>query len=88
MNRVDNAKLQANLPSIKRGDKVRVFWSEGGQDTAHFVKISGLGYRIGFDYHQYRIPAMYGLIIFVALLAILVNVVLDRLERRIRRDML
>lgn len=53
-----------------------------------FLASSGLGYRIGFDYHQYRIPAMYGLIMFVALLAIVVNVILDRIERRIRRDML
>lgn len=48
----------------------------------------GLGFRIGVDYREFAIPEMYGLILFVALLAILVNVALDLVERRIRRDML
>lgn len=48
----------------------------------------GVGYRIGFEYRLFAIPKMYGLIIFVALASIFVNVALDLVERRIRRDML
>lgn len=48
----------------------------------------GIGFRIGNEYRLFEIPKMYGLIIFVALTSAFVNIALNQVERRIRRDML
>jgi NitT/TauT family transport system permease protein len=48
---------------------------------------AGIGFRIGFTYNSFEIVDMYAHILVVSALAIAVNVGLNALERRVRRDM-
>lgn len=50
------------------------------------VASAGLGYRVGQSYHTFAVDRMYANIVVVCVLAILVNVILTRIERSLRRD--
>ncbi|MGI5268773.1 ABC transporter permease [Nonomuraea sp. CA-218870] len=50
------------------------------------VASAGLGYRVGQSYHTFAVDRMYANIVVVCVLAILVNLVLTRIERSLRRD--
>lgn len=79
----------AAVPLAVPGVRLGFIYAIIGTIAMEFILADrGLGFRIGLNYREFAIPEMYGLIIFVALLAILVNIGLDLFERRIRRDML
>lgn len=50
------------------------------------VASAGLGFRVGQSYNTFAVDRMYATIAVVCVLAILVNVVLTRTERALRRD--
>lgn len=48
---------------------------------------NGVGFRIGYFYRSFDIVDMYAYILVASIIAITANVLLNRLERRIRQDM-
>lgn len=48
---------------------------------------NGVGFRIGYYYRSFDIVDMYAYILVASIIAIIANVALNRLERRIRQDM-
>lgn len=48
---------------------------------------NGLGFRIGYYFRQFDVADMWGMILIVALIAILINTLIGFAERRLRRDL-
>ncbi|MGH3326420.1 MAG: ABC transporter permease [Streptomycetales bacterium] len=48
---------------------------------------NGIGFRIGYYYRSFDIVEMYSYILVASVIAIIANVMLNHLERRIRQDM-
>lgn len=47
----------------------------------------GVGFRVGYYYRTFEVVDMYAYILVASLFAVIANVLLNRLERRIRQDM-
>jgi NitT/TauT family transport system permease protein len=81
--------IPAATPLAVPGIKLGFIYAVIGTVAMEFILADrGLGFRIGFDYRQFDIEEMWGLILAVALLSVLVTSALGWIERRIRRDML
>ena len=81
--------VPAATPLAIPGIKLGFIYAVIGTVAMEFILADrGLGFRIGFDYRQFDVQEMWGLILAVAVLSILVTAALGWLERRIRRDML
>ncbi|MDF1606512.1 ABC transporter permease subunit [Nocardioides sp. YIM 152315] len=50
------------------------------------VASQGLGYAVAHSYHAFATDQMYALIVFICLLAVVVDVALTAVENRLRRD--
>ena len=78
--------LPAALPSLFGGFKLALSYALIGVIAGEFILSgSGLGYAISFAYQSFETSRMYGLMLFVLLVAIAVNGVLYSWEGRLAR---
>lgn len=78
----------AALPLAMPGLRLGLIYAVIGTIAMEFVLASqGLGFRTGFNYREFDIAGMYAHVVIVAAIAILANVGLGAVERRVRRDM-
>ena len=69
-------------PYLFTGAKLAVMYSFIGVIGSEFILSSGgLGYRISFSYNNFQSDVMYGLILFVLLVVIAINMSLYAWER-------
>jgi len=79
-------RLPAMAPHLMAGVKLAVAYGFIGVIGAEFIlATSGLGHAIAFAYNNFDTPRMYALMLLVVLVAILVNMSLHALEKRLRR---
>jgi NitT/TauT family transport system permease protein len=82
--------IPAAAPHILAGVKLTVAYAFIGVIGSEFIlSPSGLGFAIGFAYNGFETPTMYGLILFIVLLVIFLNLIFRVLDARIqlrRRD--
>ena len=70
------------MPYIMTGIKLAVAYAFIGVIGSEFILSSGgLGYRISFSYNNFQSDVMYGLILFVLLVVIVINMGLYAWER-------
>jgi len=80
--------LPGALPIVISGARVAFLYATMGTIAMEMVVASaGLGYRIGYDYSNFRTQEMYGLVLVVAVLATGLNWILTRVEKSMRRDL-
>jgi NitT/TauT family transport system permease protein len=78
----------AAVPLIVPGLVLGFIYAMIGTVAMEFILADrGLGHQIGYQYRSFAIEDMYAYILVVSIIAILVNLGLNQLERRIRRDM-
>jgi NitT/TauT family transport system permease protein len=78
----------AATPHIVPGLTLGFIYSIIGVIAMEFILAShGVGFQIGYQYRSFLVEEMYAYILIVSIIAILVNVGLNSIERRIRRDM-
>jgi len=78
-------RLPAMAPHLMAGVKLAVAYGFIGVIGAEFIlATSGLGHAIAFAYNNFDTPRMYALMLLVVLVAILVNMSLHALEKRLR----
>jgi NitT/TauT family transport system permease protein len=76
-------KLPATLPYLFTGVKLSVAYAFIGVIASEFILSgSGIGYAIGYAYNNFQNGDMYGLMFIVLVSVTLVNVVLNRIDRR------
>jgi len=81
--------LPAATPLAFTGVRLGFVYATIGTVAMEFIlSNAGLGFRIAVDYRNFDGAHMWAMIVAVAIVAILVNLVLVGIERRIRRDML
>ncbi|MCO4251559.1 ABC transporter permease [Pseudarthrobacter raffinosi] len=79
----------AATPLIFPGVKLGFIYAVIGTVAMEFILAAqGIGFRAGFYYRELNTADMWAYIAVVIVLSVLVNAVLTRLEKRIRRDML
>jgi NitT/TauT family transport system permease protein len=80
--------LPAATPLLVPGLVLGCIYATIGVIAMEFILASnGLGFRIGYAYRSFDIERMYAYIVVVVVVAAAVNVALNRIERRVRRDM-
>ncbi len=52
-----------------------------------FTAEAGLGYLVYYTYNRFATAAMYASILLIVAIAVIVNLVLVRMEQRIRKEM-
>ncbi|MQA09869.1 MAG: ABC transporter permease subunit [Pseudonocardiaceae bacterium] len=78
----------AATPLVVPGLVLGFIYAMIGTIAMEFILASnGIGFRIGYYYRSFDVVDMYAYILVASIIAIIVNVALNRLERRIRRDM-
>lgn len=78
--------LPAAMPSLFGGLKLALSYALIGVIAGEFILSGGgLGYAISFAYQSFETRAMYGLMLFVLLVAIIANAVLYTWEGRLAR---
>ena len=76
-------KLPATLPYLFTGVKLSVAYAFIGVIASEFILSgSGIGYAIGYAYNNFQNGDMYGLMFIVLVSVTLVNVALNRIDRR------
>lgn len=80
--------LPGAVPIIFAGARVGFLYATMGTVAMEMVVASsGLGYRIGLDYSNFQTQDMYGVVLIVAVLAIVLNWALTSIERKMRQDL-
>ena len=78
--------LPAALPGLFGGMKLALSYALIGVIAGEFILSgSGLGFAISYAYQSFDNPTMYGLMLFVLLVAVLANTLLDTWEGRLAR---
>ena len=78
--------LPAAMPSLFHGLKLALSYALIGVIAGEFILSgSGLGYAISFAYQSFQTQEMYGLMLFVLLVAVVANAVLYTWEGRLAR---
>jgi NitT/TauT family transport system permease protein len=78
----------AATPLVVPGLVLGFVYATIGVVAMEFILASkGLGFQIGYDYRAFNMPDMYAYILVVIVLSVVVNVLLNSVERRVRRDM-
>jgi NitT/TauT family transport system permease protein len=78
--------LPAALPRLFTGFKLALSYALIGVIAGEFILSgTGLGYSISFAYQSFDNRAMYGLMLFVLLVAVIVNGILSVWEERLAR---
>lgn len=79
--------VPAALPLAIPGVRLSCIYAVIATIAMEFIQSdSGLGFRAGEAYRQFRVTDMWSMIVVVAVLAMVVSWVLSRVERRVRRD--
>lgn len=80
--------LPGATPIIFAGARLAFLYATMGTIAMEMVVASkGLGYKIGYDYANFQSENMYGLVLVVAVGAIVLNAILTHVERGLRRDL-
>lgn len=75
------------LPLAIPGVRLSVVYAVIATTAMEFIQSdSGLGFRAGEAYRQFRVTDMWSMIVVVSVLAMALSWVLSRVERRVRRD--
>jgi len=78
----------AATPLLVPGLVLGVIYATIGVIAMEFILASeGLGFQIGYTYRSFDMELMYAYILVVLVMAVLVNVLLNAIERRVRQDM-
>lgn len=78
----------AATPLLVPGLVLGFIYSVIGVIAMEFILAAhGLGFRIGDAYRAFRMEDMYAYIIVVLVIAVAVNILLNSIERRVRKDM-
>lgn len=78
----------AATPLVVPGLVLGFIYATIGVIAMEFILASeGLGFRIGYSYRAFEMQTMYAYILVVLVLAVAANVLLNAIERRVRRDM-
>lgn len=80
--------LPAAAPLLFPGIKLGVIYAVIGVIAMEFILANmGLGYRIGYEYNNFAIPAMWANILAVVVISVAAVAALSFIERRVRRDL-
>jgi NitT/TauT family transport system permease protein len=78
-------QLPAAAPYVLAGGKLAIAYGFIGVIASEFILSGqGLGFAIGFAYNGFDTRTMYGLILFILVLVILLNLVLHAWDERLR----
>jgi len=78
----------AATPLLVPGLVLGFIYATIGVIAMEFILASdGLGFQIGYAYRSFDMQSMYAYIIVVLIVAVAMNVLLNHIERRVRRDM-
>lgn len=80
--------LPAAAPLLFPGIKLGIIYAVIGAIAMEFILANmGLGYRIGYEYNNFAMLAMWSNILAVVILSVTAVSLLTALERRVRRDL-
>jgi NitT/TauT family transport system permease protein len=78
-------QLPAAAPYVLAGGKLAIAYGFIGVIASEFILSGqGLGFAIGFAYNDFDTRTMYGLILFILMLVIVLNLVLHAWDQRLR----
>ncbi len=79
-------KLPAAAPHLFTGLKLAVAYSVIGVIAGEFIlATAGVGRRIAFSYNNFENQTMYGMLLFILGLVVIINALLQAVERRLHR---
>jgi NitT/TauT family transport system permease protein len=79
-------KLPAAAPHLFTGLKLAVAYSVIGVIAGEFIlATAGVGRRIAFSYNNFENHTMYGMLLFILTLVVIINTLLQAVERRIHQ---
>jgi NitT/TauT family transport system permease protein len=77
--------LPAAAPYLFTGVKLTFAYSLIGVIASEFILSgAGIGYAIAYAYNNFNNPRMYGLMLFVIIVAVAANTALDAVDRRLQ----